>query len=210
VSHLLNGPCAQLSLVVTATLTPAILRHCPRCKVDRPFKNSGKFRVNAQKKRVDIWLIFRCGTCDQTWNHAIHERQSVRALAPDILDAFMRNDPALADRHAAALGGQSASASPAELQVTRYILAPVSAATIGLRIVIAAPPGNLQRLDRVLATGLAIPRAEVTTLAERGALHITNAGEKALRRPALDGQEVLLDLQYCHPALAALRGQGPG
>ena len=40
----------------------------------RPFISSDRFRVNANKQRLDVWLIYRCGCCEQPWNLAVHER----------------------------------------------------------------------------------------------------------------------------------------
>jgi hypothetical protein len=53
-----------------------------------------KFRTNAQKKRIDVWLIYRCSTCDETWNLPIYERVAIGDLAPGEFQAIACNDPA--------------------------------------------------------------------------------------------------------------------
>ena len=53
-----------------------------------------KFRTNAQKKRIDVWLIYRCSACDEVWNLPIFERVATGDIAPDAFDAIARNDPA--------------------------------------------------------------------------------------------------------------------
>src|SRR5690348_3871439 len=50
--------------------TPHIIRKCARCNANR-FASSDKFRVNAHKKIIDVWLIFKCVSCDYTLNVSI-------------------------------------------------------------------------------------------------------------------------------------------
>ena len=59
---------------------PVVLRRCPKCGKKTEFGNSGKFRVNANGRMLDIWLIYRCKTCETSWNMTIYER-----VAPDRL-----------------------------------------------------------------------------------------------------------------------------
>lgn len=207
-SHLLNGQCARLSLVISVSGgvsgNSGVRRHCSRCKQPRTFASSGKFRVNAQKKLIDIWLIYRCLACDQTWNHAIHERTSVRALPPDAFDAYMRNDPGLARHHAGLLGiGMGHGEAAAEPEIARQVLVPAGATTERLEVLVSAPPGNAVRLDRVLALGLGLPRHEVARLAEAGVLTVVGGEARVLRRPATDGQVAAIDLRRCPPELTA-------
>ena len=193
-----KGQCARLSLILSAAITSNVQRHCPRCKQARSFATSGKFRVNAQKKLIDIWLIYRCAICDQTWNHTIHERKAVRALPPTELDDFMRNDADLARHHAGLLAPRSGAQVAADnFHVERRIVLPVEKTTERLQIDITAPRGIWLRLDRVLAMGLKLRRSEIVELAEEGVLVVTQAGVKALRRPALDGQQIDIDLRRC-------------
>ena len=81
---------------VTPLQPPLVRRHCSRCSGDMAFACSMKFRTNAQKKRIDVWLIYRCSTCDTVWNLPIFERVGVGEIAPDAFDAITHNDPALA------------------------------------------------------------------------------------------------------------------
>lgn len=56
---------------VEATAAPVALRPCGTCGADAEFASTGLFRVNAQKKRLDVWLIYRCATCGSVWNSAV-------------------------------------------------------------------------------------------------------------------------------------------
>ena len=58
--------------------------------------NFGKFRVNANGKQVDIWLIYRCKKCKHSWNLTIYERRRPSKIDPDEYELFIENDEALA------------------------------------------------------------------------------------------------------------------
>ncbi|HEV2901158.1 MAG TPA: DUF1062 domain-containing protein [Pseudaminobacter sp.] len=45
--------------------------HCRRCSGTKNHKSSGKIRVDANCKRVNAWLIYKCMSCDGTWNRQI-------------------------------------------------------------------------------------------------------------------------------------------
>lgn len=80
---------------------PSALRYCKRCAGKRAFYCSGQFRVNAQRRLLDVWLIYRCACCDTTWNLPLCSRVPPQSLGPALLDGFFSNDPALAARYAA-------------------------------------------------------------------------------------------------------------
>jgi hypothetical protein len=191
-----RGTAARLLVQVTSESATALHRHCPRCKQPRRFVSSGKFRVNAQKKRIDAWLIFRCTVCEDRWNWAIHERRPVGALDPTELDALMRNDPVLAARHAQQAMRNCApmTAMTEEPTLALTILAPATADTRTLDIVIA---GEGPRLDRLLARALRLGRREIDTLDGAAAITVLPTMRKPLRRPAIDGQRVCIDLGLC-------------
>lgn len=79
---------------------PAIIKYCKRCGEKTAYASSGQFRVNAQKKNLDIWLIYKCTDCSATWNAAIYSRIDSKSLNPELLDLFYTNDEALADQYA--------------------------------------------------------------------------------------------------------------
>lgn len=54
--------------------------------------NSGRFRVNANGKSVDVWLIYRCKKCKHSWNLTIYERTRPGKIPPDLFEAFAAND----------------------------------------------------------------------------------------------------------------------
>ncbi|HRX58899.1 MAG TPA: DUF1062 domain-containing protein [Eubacteriales bacterium] len=74
---------------------PVTIKKCTRCGGEL-FENSGAFRVNANGKRLDVWLICRCTNCKTTWNLAVYERINRSALGETTYAALLENDAALA------------------------------------------------------------------------------------------------------------------
>lgn len=48
--------------VVVPTCLPLVLRRCHVCASEH-FRASGKFRVNANHKLIDVWLLALCTAC---------------------------------------------------------------------------------------------------------------------------------------------------
>ncbi len=79
---------------------PPVFRYCKKCREKKTFICSGQFRVNAQRKSLDIWLIYKCLSCDTTWNATLYSRISPQSLKPELLEAFHRNDETLVKQFA--------------------------------------------------------------------------------------------------------------
>ena len=76
-----------------------MIRGCPKCGVKTRFRNTKRFRVNANGNKLDVWLIYQCENCKHTLNLAIYERQNVSSLAKDEYMSFLSNDEELAERY---------------------------------------------------------------------------------------------------------------
>ena len=81
--------------VVTPTCLPLVLRRCHTCASER-FRADGKFRVNANHKLIDAWLLALCTVCGETTKLTVLERTNVRSVRPELLDRLHANDPVLA------------------------------------------------------------------------------------------------------------------
>ena len=77
------------------TCLPTVLRRCHACASGR-FRADGKFRVNANHKLLDAWLLVLCTGCGDTGKLTILERTHVRSVRPELLDRMHDNDPGLA------------------------------------------------------------------------------------------------------------------
>ncbi|MFF5015364.1 DUF1062 domain-containing protein [Streptomyces sp. NPDC001165] len=83
------------SWVVMPTCLPTVLRRCHACVCER-FRANGKFRVNANHKLLDAWLLVLCTACGDTAKLTVLERMNVRSVRPELLDRMHDNDPGLA------------------------------------------------------------------------------------------------------------------
>lgn len=184
---------------ITTNEYPQPLLSCRRCGDVRPYRTSGKIRVNANGKRIDAWLIYRCTTCDGTWNRPILERQLVGSIEPELLSKLMANDAELVERiasDAADLRRHAPHLKEAATVCTAKVVLSGNAARAGaLRIVLDVPRPVSLRLDRLLAEELNLSRSRIDALAREELLGVAEAKTtRALRRPARDGTELLIGL----------------
>ncbi|GGJ76116.1 DUF1062 domain-containing protein [Virgibacillus salexigens] len=77
---------------IIAQETPFIRRNCNKCKTNTEFYCSEKFRMNANQKIVDIWLIYNCIHCEGTWNYPILSRVNINKMDSKVIRKFMNND----------------------------------------------------------------------------------------------------------------------
>ena len=81
--------------VVVPTCLPLVRRRCHVCAAER-FRPNGKFRVNANHKLIDAWLLVLCTECGETVKLTVLERVNVRSVRPELLNRLHANDPGLA------------------------------------------------------------------------------------------------------------------
>ena len=73
---------------------PAVVKPCTDCPGTRHHP-SGRFRVNANGKLLDVWLLLCCAACGRTSKVPVHERVRVQSLARARRLAYETNDPAM-------------------------------------------------------------------------------------------------------------------
>lgn len=76
-----------------------IIKCCPKCNRKTHFKNTKKFRINANNNKLDIWLIYQCKECKHTLNLAIYERQIVSSIPKEEYQYFLKNNEQLAEMY---------------------------------------------------------------------------------------------------------------
>jgi len=87
-------------LAAQAENAPKVVKNCRRCRKKTTFFSSGIFRINAQKKKLDVWLIYKCSVCNTTWNLTVFTRAVPNSIPYELLHGFYENDPALAELYA--------------------------------------------------------------------------------------------------------------
>ena len=76
-----------------------IIHKCARCGRKMTFISTRRFRVNANKSKLDVWLIYQCKKCRHTLNIPIYERVSPQKIPKELYEGFLDNDEELAIRY---------------------------------------------------------------------------------------------------------------
>lgn len=147
---------------------PAVARHCARCE-PACFKSSGKFRINAQQRHLDVWLVYRCTQCGASWNLPLYSRISPHELAPRLYHRLLSNCPALAAEYAGNTSIlQKAGAQPLPAEEFTVEGPPLPAGRpIELSIECTLPAGC--RLDKILSLKTGLSRSRVQSMFRSGA-----------------------------------------
>lgn len=179
---------------VTPITPPEPILFCTGCGSAKPFRSSDKFRLNANGKQIDAWLIYNCKTCGNTWNLPIYERTAVRSMDAATLASLQSNDPHLAEavafdvyrlrRHVHTLN------EAATVEVSKQVLSNDACSWGLLDIVFRVPLATSVRTDRLLARELKVSRAQLQRL-----VSVEQSGRRFLRRPIRDEMRVSLDLE---------------
>ncbi|MCA1444594.1 DUF1062 domain-containing protein [Ensifer sp. IC4062] len=170
---------------------------CSRCGGVRPFRSSGKIRLNANGRTLDAWLIYRCTACGNTWNRPIFERRNIRDLDGAALEALQSNDPDRVRGWAFDLDVLRRKAQSvderADVDVRKEVLSECDAWT-SLEIGLAVPFATSLRLDRLLARELGIARSDLQNAREGMRIRTEPHHPGILRKRIKDGTRVRIDL----------------
>ncbi|WP_174528419.1 DUF1062 domain-containing protein [Micromonospora maritima] len=90
-----SSPHVVLPWFVRRTRLPLLSLRCVDCRSESATTGDGRFRVNANGKLLDVWLLVRCVSCDRTSKLTLHERTPVSSLDPATLHGYHLNDPVL-------------------------------------------------------------------------------------------------------------------
>ncbi|MEV4575762.1 DUF1062 domain-containing protein [Nonomuraea jabiensis] len=151
----------MLPWIVRRTRLPLLAMRCTDCRAQAATVGEGRFRINANGKQLDVWLLVRCVGCDWTSKITVHERVPVRSLDPARLRAFENNDQALVAH---------TLLDPAIARRNRFTLDWRGAWRLESSAVEAAWPYRVDvafldpvpvRPERLIARGLGISRGEV-------------------------------------------------
>ncbi|RWA69785.1 DUF1062 domain-containing protein [Mesorhizobium sp.] len=188
----------RIRWAIAPAIAPRPLINCNRCGGVRPYRCSSKFRVNANGKRIDAWLIYRCADCDNSWNFTILERRNRYDIEPALLAALEGNDPALIHHHAfdaVALRNRIGRIKEfADVAIRKELLDGSPESATALRLELRLDAATPLRLDRLLAGELGVSRSRLQGWEEQKRLVIEPGNTKALRKPARNSTAVRIDL----------------
>ncbi|HCN48481.1 MAG TPA: hypothetical protein DIT10_05215 [Chryseobacterium sp.] len=104
---------------IKAKNTPFLKKKCNHCDSDR-FQCSDKFRLNAQKKNIDVWLIYRCVKCSNRYNMTLFSRIRTESISKDIFNRLSENDVDLAWEYAFSFETRRKNNAEADLDSVEY------------------------------------------------------------------------------------------
>ena len=184
----------QVQWTIIPRTAPQPWLNCVGCGGPRPFRSSGKIRVNANGRRLDAWLIYKCTACEGTWKRPILERLPVGAA----LVALRGNEPGWVRRlefNAEALRRHAGRVEQFDdVVVIKHAPSQTIPPVRWMEILCSVPEPTGLRLDRLLVSELHLSRGRLRDLAKTGYLIVVDGGPRALRKPVRDGQRVRLDL----------------
>ena len=170
---------------------------CSGCGGLRAFQSSGKIRLNANGRKLDAWLIYKCLSCEKTWNRPIFERQAVGDIDPAVLEALQSNDPDWIRMESFNLDALRRKAQRIDecsvFKKKKEVLRDPGNWT-ALEIELAVPVPASLRLDRLLASALKISRSRLQALHKAGLLRAIPDRGGMLRRRIATGTRITLDL----------------
>jgi hypothetical protein len=198
----------HLEWTATPRTPPRPILACSGCGGSKPFRSSGRIRLNANGKRLDAWLIYKCIACDGTWNRPIFERQTIRAIDPAMLEAMQASTPDLVSRiefDAQALKVRAGRIEESDDIDMRKTVLRCDPDWRRIAIALALPHPIGLRLDRLLAAELPLSRSRLQVLFETGEIRVEPERKDALKRGIRDGTLITLDLRDEAERLAAGR-----
>jgi hypothetical protein len=159
---------------------PVIVKACVACRSTRHHP-TGKFRVNANGKLLDVWMLINCELCARTSKIPIHERIHVRALEHERLVLFEKNDPAMVRRLAmdGALAGKAgyrldwSGTWELETDMPFYELDRESPAP--LEVVIGFELPAPIRVEKLLMAGFGLSRSAAKSMVDSGHIRLPMA-----------------------------------
>lgn len=164
---------------------PAPVRYCKKCNTRQEFISSGQFRVNAQGKYLDIWLIYKCSCCSSTWNAAIYSRVNPGSLPTGLLSRFHGNDPSLAMQYAMDTGFLRQNGTVIQLpsyhvegQVLQLADSPASADPASSIVLLIDNPYPLPvRVHAILKSKLHLSQRRLDQLTDSGRIQCADGRE---------------------------------
>jgi hypothetical protein len=160
---------------VRESALPTVVKPCMDCSGTRHHP-PGKFRVNANGKLLDVWLLLRCAACGRTSKVPVHERVHVQSLERARALAYQSNDPAMVREltMSASLAAKNRYrldwTGTWELQTDTPFYPPDDPAPLTVLISFELPAPV--RVERLLTLGLGLSRAQVRHMAADGRIRL--------------------------------------
>lgn len=172
---------------------PLVIQYCKKCGKKTEYMSSGKFRVNAQRKYLDVWLIYKCSNCDTTWNETIYSRINPHQISKEELKGFHNNDEALARQYA--MDSERLQQNGVKVQLPLYeVLGNDFSVTQTVALEIRSNYYFPIKVSKILRDKLNISQSKLQGLIEQGMIEATS--KESLRKLRLNKGVTLI---FNHP-----------
>lgn len=176
---------------------PPVIRYCKKCGEKKCYHSSGLFRVNAQKKSLTIWLIYKCEVCDTTWNMTILSRVNPQSMNPALLERYHANDNLLAMK--SAMDVTLLRQNGAEVGEAEYEVIGEGLPREVVRLYISSDYSCSQRISAILRGKLGLSQKRFLELVENGQIKSENGLD--LKKAKLNREAVLVIDGTCLSAI---------
>lgn len=173
---------------------PIVKRNCPKCNQKSHYINSEKFRINANKNNLDIWLIYQCEKCKSTWNMTIYERIKPNDINKYEYEKFLSNDKELAREYAFNLNVYNKNKAEVILEEVNYKLIQrklevyyIKENELVIEIICKYPIE--MRVDKLLSDKLGLSRSKIKDMYRKGVIFIDD-DKNSLNMKVRDGMEI--------------------
>ena len=172
---------------VIPSAAPRPVRHCPTCGQSQDFTSSGRVRLNANGKRLDAWLIYKCIQCDQTWNRPLLDRQLVSQISLADLDAMQHSLPDWVRMHEFDIVALKAHCSRLhhipDFTIVKRTQNALSEdwSEISLSLKPELPTGL--RVDKIICEGWQVSRSHLKKLTKAGNIAVGSERANILKKP---------------------------
>ncbi len=154
-----------------------VIRNCSKCGSKTNYVNTNNFRVNANGNNIDVWLIYQCEKCKNTWNLEIYKRIKPSKLSQSEYQKFLDNDRALAFKYGTEKEFFKANKATIHEESMKFQAINIDGHTVverGQILVIRNPYGLKFRLDKVLSEIMGKSRSDIKDLIERKKIYNLN------------------------------------
>lgn len=164
-----------------------VVRNCAGCGTKANYINTGRFRVNANGNKLDVWLIYQCEKCKHTFNLSIYERKNPGKIPQEEYEKFLENNEELAAEYGKSLPFFARNRAEVEKESVVYGYKAESGEWIGTEeqtayrkgdlIVVHNPYGMRVRVEKQVAEILNVSRSQVKKIMEKNEIEVRRYGE---------------------------------
>lgn len=170
----------EYKLEIKLNEVQCVKRKCPKCNKVTSYINSNKFRVNANKENIDIWIIYLCEKCKKAWNIPVYERINHNSIDKEQYELFMNNDKELAKKYGVRMSGKN----KVNDKVANYYIEKVKVREElndkDLFIIDIINKSNIKiRTDKLLAENFNMSRSKVKSMIDLGKIFTASGKLKA-------------------------------